>query len=54
MWAEKHESLMLMVMATFEEEYNKIWSEQFEKLEIWIESNDKRLEVRASQRSAGQ
>lgn len=45
MWAERHESLMLIVMNTFEVEYNDVWSEQFGKLEAWIEANDERLEA---------
>lgn len=45
MWAEKHESLMLLTMQIFENEYNDIWSEQFEKLEAWIEKNDDQLEA---------
>ena len=45
LWADKHESLMHLVMSTFESEYNDVWTECFEKLEKWIESNDVHLEA---------
>lgn len=45
MWAERHESLMLLTMSTFDAEYNDVWSDQFGKLEAWIEANDERLEA---------
>ncbi len=45
MWTERHEPLMLLVMRTFESEYNDVWAEQFDQLEKWIEENDADLEA---------
>jgi hypothetical protein len=52
MWAERHEPLMLLTMSIFETEYNDVWSEQFGKLEAWIEANDERLEATRRARGA--
>ena len=47
-WAELYGDnlgeLTLEFMRVFEQEYNKIWPEQFEKLEKWLEENDAQLE----------
>ncbi len=48
MWADRHESLMLLVMRTFETEYNDVWSDAFDALEAWIERNDPQLEATRS------
>ncbi|MCJ7601590.1 MAG: hypothetical protein MUO63_08825 [Desulfobulbaceae bacterium] len=44
MWADKHESLMLLVMRIFESEYNDVWPDLMKRLEAWIEANDATLE----------
>lgn len=47
-WAEKyrntHSSAIKLCMATFEEEYNSVWTDLFKKLENWLEQNDAILE----------
>ena len=48
-WAEKHgaglNGSILLCMRTFENEYDEIWPSNFERLEKWIEENDKMLEA---------
>jgi len=48
-WKKKYgdslEESILTCLYTFEEEYNNIWSELFERLEKWIEENDEMLEA---------
>jgi hypothetical protein len=51
-WAELYcdnlGELTLEFMRVFEEEYNKVWPEQFEKLERWLEENNAKLESEKS------
>lgn len=44
MCGDSHKDLVLLVMRTFEAEYNDVWSGAFDALEIWIERNDAKLE----------
>lgn len=48
-WAEKYgaslEESIMLCMRTFEDEYNKVWPRNFERLEKWIEENDAMLEA---------
>jgi len=47
-WAELYggnlEEHTLVLMRVFEEEYNKVWPAEFEKLEKWLVDNDEKLE----------
>ncbi len=45
MWSKKHETLMLLLMQMFQNEYNDVWPELFDRLEAWIEANDDQLEA---------
>jgi len=40
----QHEIAIRFSLEIFEIEYNNIWPERFEKLEKWLEDNDKKLE----------
>jgi hypothetical protein len=42
---EQHQDAMILCMGTFHHEYDEVWSELFERLEGWIEANDKELEA---------
>lgn len=44
-YGDRHLSSMNLCMATFHHEYNNEWRGLMEKLEQWIEENDKRLEA---------
>ena len=43
MWADRHESLVKLVCAVFETEYNDVWKSQMEKLEAWLTMHDAEL-----------
>jgi len=49
LWKKKYgnslEESILLCLYTFEDEYNNVWSELFERLEKWIEENDDMLEA---------
>jgi hypothetical protein len=40
----EHEIAIRFSLEIFENEYNNIWPERFDKLEKWLEDNDKKLE----------
>ena len=43
MWADRHDSLFLLVSGLFEYEYNEVWVPQLELLEAWLVKNDSGL-----------
>jgi hypothetical protein len=45
MWADRHESLVKMICAVFETEYNNVWAPQLEELEAWLTEHDAELEA---------
>lgn len=45
LYSEQHLSAMELCMDTFHHEYDEVWVELIEKLEDWIEANDKELEA---------
>ncbi len=45
MHGDKHLGSMELCMATFHYEYNTVWADLTDKLEIWIETNDTQLEA---------
>jgi hypothetical protein len=45
LWADRHDPLMKMTCAVFEEEYNVVWPELLQKLEAWLVENDAELEA---------
>ncbi len=45
LYGEQHLSSMELCMETFHHEYNDVWIELIEKLEVWIEANDAELEA---------
>lgn len=44
-FAKGFEDYILAFMEVFEKEYNDVWSEEFDKLEKWLEENDAILEA---------
>lgn len=36
MWADRHDSLLALIGAVFEHEYNEVWAPQHELLEAWL------------------
>jgi hypothetical protein len=48
LYGENLGELRLEFMRVFEQEYNNVWPEQFEKLEKWLEENDAQLESEKS------
>lgn len=56
-WMEKHgaglpDGIMLCI-EIFHHEYNKVWREQFEQLEMWIEAHDGELEAKKDEPPPG-
>lgn len=45
MWGDKHESLVKLVSAVFEAEYNDVWAPQLEALEAWLTEHDADLQL---------
>jgi hypothetical protein len=45
LYGNRHLGLMELCMETFHHEYNDVWPDLLEKLEIWIETNDAELEA---------
>jgi hypothetical protein len=45
LWADRHETLVKMTCAVFEEEYSVVWPDLLRKLEIWLVENDAELEA---------
>jgi hypothetical protein len=45
MWADRHESLVMLVCTVFETEYNDVWAPQNEQLEGWVTANNAELEA---------
>lgn len=43
MWADRHDSLVLLVGSVFEHEYNEVWPPQQELLEAWLAEHDAEL-----------
>ncbi len=43
MWADRHDSLFLLVSGVFEYEYNEVWAPQLELLEAWLGKHDSEL-----------
>ena len=43
-FGKQHEIAIQLSLEIFENEYNNIWPERFEKLEKWLEDNDNKLE----------
>jgi len=44
-YGEKHLQIMETCMFTLDYEYNDVWPELYEKLEVWLEANDEQLEA---------
>ncbi len=51
MWADRHDSLFLLVSGVFEYEYNEVWAPQLELLEAWLVKHDS--ELKSSTRRSG-
>lgn len=45
LYGEAHPDAMALCLEIFEHEYNAVWTDLFEELEKWIESNDETLET---------
>lgn len=45
LFSDQHLDSMELCMATFQHEYDEVWSDKMTNLENWIESNDERLEA---------
>jgi len=45
LYGDRHLDGMLLCMGTFHHEYDAVWSDLFERLEVWIEANDAELEA---------
>jgi hypothetical protein len=45
MYASTFEDRLMLCIATFLQEYDKVWPELFEQLETWLEANDEALEA---------
>jgi hypothetical protein len=45
---DHHPDAMLLCMATFHHEYDKVWPDLMEQLEQWVEANDEMLEATKS------
>lgn len=45
LYGEKHPDAMMLCLKIFEHEYNAVWTNLFEKLETWIETNEAKLEA---------
>lgn len=45
LYGEKHPDAMMLCLEIFQHEYNSGWTDLFEKLENWIETNDAKLEA---------
>jgi hypothetical protein len=43
MWADRHDSLLLLIGAVFEHEYNDVWAPQHELLEAWLVKHNSEL-----------
>ena len=45
LYGDQHPDSMMLCMGTFHHEYEKVWPDLIERLEIWVEENDAELEA---------
>lgn len=45
MWSDRHLPLIKLIATVFEHEYNEVWPQQFNNLEVWLVKHDAELEA---------
>lgn len=45
MYGDQHLDQMRLCMSVFEYEYDDVWTDGIEKLELWVEANAEKLEA---------